>query len=124
MKKYIFLSVSIIILGALGFGSLKFTIPNQPQKPGGALSQIKENVTVKYDDFGIPHIYAENSGDAHFALGFVMGEIVCGKWKFLEGQQQGGGGGVKRNSWRQNQRDRYPHAKTSDSTFPRALLEE
>src|SRR6186713_922379 len=35
------------------------------------LTGLKEKVEVKYDDAGIPHIYAENEADAYFALGYV-----------------------------------------------------
>ncbi len=35
------------------------------------LSGLKEEVEVKYDDVGVPHIYAKNETDAYFALGYV-----------------------------------------------------
>lgn len=36
-----------------------------------ALTSISEGVTVYYDDYGIPHINAENQKDAYIALGYV-----------------------------------------------------
>ena len=35
------------------------------------LQGLEKEVSVFYDDYGVPHIYAENDEDAHFALGFV-----------------------------------------------------
>lgn len=47
----------------------------QTQKPNYdgelKLSGLKEEVDVKYDDFGVPHIYAKNETDVYFALGYV-----------------------------------------------------
>jgi penicillin amidase len=33
------------------------------------LSGLKEPVEVVYDEYGVPHIYAQNAADAYFALG-------------------------------------------------------
>jgi penicillin amidase len=35
------------------------------------LTGLKEQVEVLYDEFGVPHIYAQNEEDAYFALGYV-----------------------------------------------------
>ncbi|MEO7989108.1 MAG: penicillin acylase family protein [Chryseolinea sp.] len=35
------------------------------------LSGLKEEVEVKYDNVGVPHIYAKNETDAYLALGYV-----------------------------------------------------
>ena len=35
------------------------------------LNGVEEEVTVYFDDYGIPHIYAQNERDAQFALGYV-----------------------------------------------------
>ena len=35
------------------------------------LSTIENETTVYFDDYGIPHIYAENTSDLFFAQGFV-----------------------------------------------------
>jgi len=43
-----------------------------PQYSGNVkLSGLKSEVEVLYDDYGIPHIYAQNQEDAYFALGYV-----------------------------------------------------
>ena len=44
----------------------------KPQYDGEInLAGLESNVTIKYDTYGIPHIYAENESDAYFALGYV-----------------------------------------------------
>jgi penicillin amidase len=35
------------------------------------LEGLKAEVEVLYDDYGVPHIYAQNEEDAYFALGYV-----------------------------------------------------
>ncbi|QHI35370.1 Acyl-homoserine lactone acylase QuiP [Kordia antarctica] len=35
------------------------------------IENLQEEVSIHYDDYGIPHIYAENEADAFTALGFV-----------------------------------------------------
>lgn len=35
------------------------------------LADLHEPVEVLYDDFGVPHIYAQNEEDAYYALGYV-----------------------------------------------------
>ena len=35
---------------------------------------IIESVEITYDDFGVPHIYANNAHDAYFALGFAQAQ--------------------------------------------------
>ncbi|MGH1383117.1 penicillin acylase family protein [Kordia sp.] len=35
------------------------------------IDNVQEEVTVHYDDYGIPHIYAKNEADAFTSLGFV-----------------------------------------------------
>jgi len=56
----------IVIGGVLFLNSLK------PDYKGiVSLDGMKESVEVYYDDYGIPHIYAQNDIDAMTALGFV-----------------------------------------------------
>ena len=38
------------------------------------LDGLKAEVEVLYDDFGVPHIYAQNEEDAYFALGYVQAQ--------------------------------------------------
>ena len=36
------------------------------------LQGLKGEVTVKYDDNGVPHIFADNDEDLYFAQGFII----------------------------------------------------
>ena len=69
-KKYLFLIVlffSIIIV--LLFGYLQTT---KPQYKGEInLKNISKQTNVYFDEYGIPHIYAQNHQDAMVALGYV-----------------------------------------------------
>lgn len=69
-KKFIlFLSVVIILVligGALYYNSLKPTYSGDIK-----LTNLEKETTVYFDDYGIPHIYAENELDAITALGYV-----------------------------------------------------
>jgi len=56
----------ILIGGAFYLNSLKPTY-----KGSASLQGIDKDVSVYYDDYGIPHIYAENDLDAMTALGYV-----------------------------------------------------
>jgi penicillin amidase len=73
MKK-ILGSIALLLLIALIFGY--FFINHAKPKYSGALSLagLQAEVTVKYDEYGIPHIYAENETDAYFALGYVQAQ--------------------------------------------------
>jgi penicillin amidase len=61
--------ILIVLVVAIGYGYLRSTAPNY----SGELSLIgvKEQVEVFYDDYGVPHIYAQNEEDAYYALGYV-----------------------------------------------------
>ncbi len=65
--KFIGLLVVILVLGIWWFtNSLKPTYSGTID-----IKNIQEEVSVYYDDYGIPHIYANNESDAFTALGFV-----------------------------------------------------
>jgi penicillin G amidase len=46
--------------------------PKQPAASELKLSGLKGGVTVKYDDNGVPHIFAENDEDLFFAQGYII----------------------------------------------------
>ena len=67
-----------ILLGLLGLALLIticcyfFIQSNRPTYNGElVLSGISEEVSVYFDDFGIPHIYAKSEEDAYRALGYI-----------------------------------------------------
>ncbi len=63
------LLVLIIIATISGFFYLKNT---KPVYNGDiTLAGLNKEVKVYYDNYGIPHIYAQNEEDAYFALGYV-----------------------------------------------------
>lgn len=61
----------VVILIALISGLLIY-LYQKPQYEGQIhLKGIEKQTTVYFDEYGIPHIYAENEADAMLALGYV-----------------------------------------------------
>ena len=57
-----------VVLAAL----LGFIFWNSPQYDGEVqLTGLTEEVDIHFDDYGIPHIYAQNEADAYHALGYI-----------------------------------------------------
>ena len=70
LKKILkFLFVIITILCVAGFWYYNHLKPSYSGEV--SLANIESEATVYYDDYGIPHIYAENRLDATTALGYV-----------------------------------------------------
>lgn len=70
IKKISLVLVSLILLIAISlFIYLQTTKPKYEDE--GLLSNISKPTTVYFDDFGIPHIYADNQKDAMTALGYI-----------------------------------------------------
>lgn len=70
MKK--FLKVLLIIVLIIALGLWYFTNSLKPQYSGDLkLQGLSDKVEVYYDNYGIPHIYAQNQADAFTALGYV-----------------------------------------------------
>lgn len=69
--KRILIALFLIILLCCG-GSYLFLQSLKPTFNGQLkLEGLEQAVDVYYDAYGIPHIYAQNEPDAHFALGYV-----------------------------------------------------
>lgn len=70
MKKFLFFLLVIVLIAVSGvyfyFQSTKPTYSGNL-----SLTGLHEKVLVKYDTYGIPHIYAQNEHDAYMALGYV-----------------------------------------------------
>jgi len=65
---FVFVFLLIVLVGAF----LIYRSYQKPQYEGEVyLKNIKKETTVYFDEFGVPHIYAENSKDAMVALGYV-----------------------------------------------------
>ncbi|NDP28675.1 MAG: penicillin acylase family protein [Flavobacterium sp.] len=74
MKKRIQKGVRIllVIVVVLGLGLLIYVISQKPKYEGELrLKNIQKETTVYFDDFGVPHIYANSQKDAMTALGYV-----------------------------------------------------
>jgi penicillin amidase len=70
MKKILsFLGVLVLLLFA---GLFVFIFLHSPQYDGELkLAGLKEQVEINFDEYGIPHIYAQNESDAYRALGYI-----------------------------------------------------
>lgn len=69
--KRIFLGL-IALLIIVAIGGYVYLQTTKPVYSGELnLAGLQEPVTVHYDEYGIPHIYAQNETDAYFALGYV-----------------------------------------------------
>ncbi|PKB17242.1 penicillin acylase family protein [Flavobacterium sp. 5] len=63
---FIFLLITVVIAFAI------YWFYQRPKYSGEVyLKNIQKETTVYFDEFGVPHIYAENSKDAMVALGYV-----------------------------------------------------
>ena len=62
--------IAVVILAA---GTVFLYIQHlKPQYSGSvSLKGLNAEVEVIFDDYGIPHIYAENEEDVYYALGYV-----------------------------------------------------
>lgn len=70
IKKTIFTIIGIIlILAIIAFIYLKSIAPTY--EGDVTIAGINSEVEVKYDNYGIPHIYAQNDKDCYRALGYV-----------------------------------------------------
>ena len=66
------LLVIISILALLILGLVGYAFYSKPQYEGEVpLKNIQKETTVYFDEFGVPHIYAESQKDAMEALGYV-----------------------------------------------------
>lgn len=56
----------------MGFGLYLFLHSKQAKRGGDVvLSGLHQEVRVNYDEWGVPHIYAQNEEDLYYALGYV-----------------------------------------------------
>ena len=68
-------SILIIIIVVFAMASYFWLRSTKPDYLGIVTMQELENkVEVIFDDYGVPHIYAENSHDAYMALGYVQAQ--------------------------------------------------
>ncbi|MGB0524553.1 MAG: penicillin acylase family protein [Flammeovirgaceae bacterium] len=71
MLKKVLLTLLTLIVLLLG-GVYVYVYSFMPQYEGAVtLTGLKEEVTVHFDEYGIPHIYGQNEKDTYFALGYI-----------------------------------------------------
>jgi len=66
LKVLAILIILVFIIGWLYYNHLKPSYSGEIE-----LSNISTKTTVYFDDFGIPHIYADNQEDALTVLGYI-----------------------------------------------------
>jgi penicillin amidase len=59
----------VLLVVVIGYFYLQNTKPTYSGEL--TLDGLKDKVEVLYDDYGVPHIYAQNEEDAYYALGYV-----------------------------------------------------
>ncbi len=71
IAKHILIGLVALLLLVI-IGILVFLQTTKPTYSGELkLEGLKSEVEILYDDYGVPHIYAQNEEDAYFALGYV-----------------------------------------------------
>jgi len=70
LKKIFLLILVLLVLTAVG-GLVYFKTLEPSYEGELALKNLQSETTVHFDEYGIPHIYAENQEDAMVALGYV-----------------------------------------------------
>jgi len=69
--KYIFIII-VALIEIIGAAIAVFLYSNKPDCSGEKeLEGINRNTEILFDNYGIPHIYAENANDAYFAMGYI-----------------------------------------------------
>ncbi|SHF68888.1 penicillin amidase [Flavobacterium fluvii] len=66
------LLVLLMLVVVLGIGSVVYVLSQKPKYEGELhLKNIQKQTTVYFDDFGVPHIYADSQKEAMTTLGYV-----------------------------------------------------
>src|SRR5688572_22860211 len=70
LKRVVIGVVSLVVVIALAV--VIYLQTTKPTYQGELVLQgLQQPVEVLYDSYGVPHIYAQNSDDAYFAIGYV-----------------------------------------------------
>ncbi|PCI27508.1 MAG: penicillin acylase family protein [SAR324 cluster bacterium] len=72
--KKIFMGITLLLI--LGIAGVYWYLDHkQPQRSGQLqVSGLKEKVDVFYDQWAVPHIYAQNEQDLYFSLGYLQAQ--------------------------------------------------
>ncbi len=68
-KILLYFLLTVVVLAGIAFLYLKSSSPTYSGKL--LVPALSNNADVYYDDYGVPHIYAQNETDAYMALGYV-----------------------------------------------------
>ena len=69
-KRALIILLSIVVI--IGIVAIAYGLYLKPKYEGDIeLNVVQKETTVYFDEFGVPHIYADNSKDAMVALGYV-----------------------------------------------------
>lgn len=83
-----FLLLALVLLGAIAF---LFVRSLRPDYDGERILQgLQDSVSVYYDTYGIPHIFADNEADAFRALGYVHAQDRLWQMELLRRIARGG----------------------------------
>ncbi len=91
MKILKIVAIGLVVLVLGGFLTVKYFLGLGAPKVDGKiyLPHLKDEVTVLRDKYGIPHIYAKNTGDLYYAMGFVQAQDRLFQMDFLRRYAKG-----------------------------------
>ena len=83
-KSLIAIAALVVVLVAVALGGFLYLRTSLPQTSGTvSLAGIREAVEIVRDRNAVPHIFAENTQDAYFALGFVHAQDRLWQMEFM-----------------------------------------
>ena len=84
------LKIMLVIFVIIGLTSYFYIQHKKPQRDGELnLNNLSSDVSVLFDNYGIPHIYAENDADMYRALGYVHAQDRLFQMELLRRLSQG-----------------------------------
>ena len=84
------LKIIMIVLILIGIGITIFVEQKNPKRSGSLkINNLTATVTVDYDNFGVPHIFAKNDSDLYRALGYVHAQDRLFQMELLRRLSQG-----------------------------------
>ena len=69
--KYLFIGLAVVIIFLGVFFQIFFRQPLPDYDGTIVLDGLEGEVTVRFDEYGVPHIFAENEHDLFFAQGYL-----------------------------------------------------
>ena len=82
--------IIMIVVILIGIGITIFVEQKNPKRSGSLqIKNLTATVTVDYDNFGVPHIFAKNDSDLYRALGYVHAQDRLFQMELLRRLSQG-----------------------------------